>query len=62
MVGKWEQIERAAREDELTELERELRGRQERGGRHRRRSRRADPGKNHRRQPQQPGNESPDTQ
>jgi len=28
MVGKWEQVERAAREDELTELERELRGKQ----------------------------------
>jgi hypothetical protein len=30
-VGKWEQIEREAREDELKELERELHGEQQRG-------------------------------
>lgn len=61
MVGKWEQIERAAREDELTELERELHGRQERGGRHRRRSRRPERSDQYC-QPEQPGSESLDTQ
>lgn len=30
-VGKWEQIEQQAREDELRELERELHGEQRRG-------------------------------
>jgi hypothetical protein len=32
MVGKWERIEQEAREEELTELERELHGEQQ-GGR-----------------------------
>jgi hypothetical protein len=31
MVGKWEQIEQEAREDQLKDLERELHGEQERG-------------------------------
>jgi hypothetical protein len=50
MVGKWERIEREAREDELKELERELHGEPERGRRrkpkHRRhrRQRRTEPG------------------
>jgi hypothetical protein len=50
MIGKWEQIEQKAREDELTELERELHGEQERDGksrrkgRHRRQQRRTEPG------------------
>jgi hypothetical protein len=50
MVGKWEQIEQQAREEELKELERELHGEQKRGRKpkpkHRRRQqqRKAEPG------------------
>jgi hypothetical protein len=61
IVGNWEQIEREQREEELRELERELRVKHGRGGRHRRRSRHAGPAKVQHCQPEPPDNESLDT-
>lgn len=62
IVGRWEQVEREAREDELKELERELHREWEEDAGRKRKRRRAEPDTPEAEAPYGDGNEEPPAQ